>query len=117
MEVPQDVINKWQAVWQQICDMAYHNKNIVGHVYASSKVLGDIDQYKNASNFELITLDHSWTVVSQCKDENGKFLQARVVPELQEIYVPRKLFEAMGVYTWFQYSFPNCVILFWEDMQ
>lgn len=116
MEVPQDIIEEWQAIWQQICDMTYHGKNIVDHVYTTPNDIGDVEKYKNASNFELITLDHVWSLVSRCKDENGRFLQPRVVPELQEIYVPGILFETMGVYQWFKHSFPNCSILFWEHV-
>lgn len=117
MEVPRDEVQNWQVIWQKICDMAYYRNNIVKEVVTGWTEHGNIVDFKHeASNFEEITLEHTWKNFSQLKDDNGNFLEALVVPELQEIFIPRILFEAPGVYTWFQHSFPNCLILFWEDM-
>jgi hypothetical protein len=61
------------------------------------------------SNAVELTLDYTWEKYSKAHGD------PYVVPELKNIYVPRSLFECLGVYAWFQHSFPNCVIEFWED--
>jgi hypothetical protein len=43
----------------------------------------------------------------------GAFIEPKVVPELLYIKVPKVLFEDVGIYAWFKYSFPNCKIEFW----
>ena len=117
MEVPQAIIDKWQAVWQQICDMAYHRKNVSTGIIVESIGYSEIMKYTiNCKNFDLITLDHTWKQVSSTKNSDGSPLEALVIPELLEIYIPRILFETLGVYQWFKHSFPNCVICFWEDV-
>lgn len=116
MEVPREVINKWQAVWQQICDMAYHRKNLSSKIIVDRIGYSELMKYTiNSENFDLITLDHIWKQVSSTKNADGYPLEALVIPELLEIYIPRILFETLGVFQWFKHSFPNCVISFWED--
>jgi len=117
MEVPQDVIDKWQAVWKRITDMAYFHSNIVDNISVTKHDYHTLLMYSRSrcSNFDKITLDYEWKFVSTFKNVDGSFLEPMVVPELREIYVPRILFETMGVYSWFKHSFPNCTILFWED--
>jgi hypothetical protein len=116
MEVPQDVINKWQPIWQQICDMAYSRKNIVPTVSIEKFNYSDLLGYMlNSRNFDQITLDYTWKQTTSRKNTDGTPVEVFVVPELREIYVPRILFETLGVFQWFKHSFPNCSILFWED--
>ena len=117
MEVPQDIINKWQTVWKYITRMAYYRIDVVDNVSVTKHDYETLLKYSQSrcSNFDEITLDYEWTLVSRCKDETGTFRLPLVVPELREIYVPRILFETLGVYSWFKHSFPNCTILFWED--
>jgi hypothetical protein len=117
MKISQEEVLKWQLIWNRLCNMAYYRTDIANEVVTGRAEHGDIFDYQyEASNFQEITLDHTWKKFSSLKDENGNFLEALVVPEVQEIYVPRILFEGPGVYTWFLHSFPNCLILFWEDM-
>jgi hypothetical protein len=116
MEIPQYVVNKWQVVWQKICDMAYHRKDINAIVSVENSDYSELLKYMiNAKNFNLITLEHMWAQASSARNADGTHAEVFVVPELREIYVPRILFETLGVYTWFKHSFPNCSILFWED--
>lgn len=117
MEVPSKTVQKWQAVWHQICNMAYINSENTKTLSIPVEGYKELLEYKmkNYVNYEEILLDHTWQKFSLIKDENGDFLEAKVCPDLTEIYVPRILFETMGVFQWFQHSFPNCKILFWED--
>jgi len=117
MEVPQETVQKWQAIWQQICDMAYFRKNITDKVVIPMNDYTTILKYKTSryQNFHELTFDYQWQKNSSIRDESGYYLEALVVPELKEIYVPRILFQSMGVLNLFKHSFPNCLVLFWED--
>jgi hypothetical protein len=116
MEVPQDVIDTWQSVWRQVCDMAYYRKNVTTHIHINERNYPELLEYmKNAKNFDQITLDYTWAQTSSVKNADGTHIEVCVVPELLDICVPRILFETLGVYSWFKHSFPKCVILFWED--
>lgn len=108
---------KWQRLWSHVCDMAYFRKGIVSELV----VIPEEGEYEYLKKLDVewehayITLDYTWKNVSKLTNKHGEFLQTLVVPELEEIYVPRILFESPGVYSWFSYSFPNCKIFFWED--
>jgi len=116
MDVPQDVINKWQSVWQQICDMAYYRNNVTTSIFVETKKYTDLLKYMiNSKNFDQITLDYMWKQVSSVRGVDGNYIEPCVVSELTQIYIPRILFDTLGVYAWFKHSFPNCVICFWED--
>jgi hypothetical protein len=117
MEVPQETTKKWQAVWQQICDMAYFRKNITDKLVLPINDFTMLLKYKasHCVNFHELTFDYQWQKNSSIRDNNNYYLEALVVPELKEIYVPRILFHSMGVFNLFKHSFPNCLILFWED--
>jgi hypothetical protein len=117
MEIPQEIVQKWQAVWQQICDMAYLRKNITDTVVIPMIDYNTLLNYKTSRfvNFHELTFDYQWQKNSSIRDESGYYLEALVVPELKEIYVPRILFQSMGVFNLFKHSFPNCLIVFWED--
>jgi hypothetical protein len=94
----------WRSVWNQICDMAYYKKNIV------SQILVEVDEL----SMDDPTLDSVWAEYSKTKIDDA-YIGIHVIPELQKIFVPRELFEAPGVYTWFSHCFPNCVVTFWDD--
>ena len=104
-----DVINQWQRLWNTLCQMAYTREGIVEElcVYPSSNNEAAFYERNSCDNFEQLTLDYVWTEYSK------KFHTVLEVPELKKIYVPRALFECLGVYKWFEYSFPNCEIKFW----
>jgi hypothetical protein len=116
MNVPHDVINKWQAVWRGICDLAYSSKSPLDRVSIEKFNYNELLTYMiNSSNFEQITLDYTWKQVSSQRNVDGNYIEPVVVPELEEIYVPRILFVCPGVSQWFKHSFPNCSISYWED--
>lgn len=117
MGIPQQTLEKWQTIWQQVCEMAYYKKNVVEQLQISVDDYDSLIRYKNnhRDQFDELMLDFTWKQFSQNRDTNGNFIEALVVPELTFIYVPRILFETIGVYSWFKFSFPNCVIYFWED--
>lgn len=107
-----DVIKKWQGVWNQLCLMAYERRYITSKLMIYPETLNEQYFYERNSckNSDELTLDYMWQKYSGLKKE------AQVVPELTRIYVPRSLFECLGVYAWFKHSFPNCKIQFWEDI-
>jgi hypothetical protein len=117
MSIPRQTLEKWQTIWQQVCEMAYYKKNIVQQLQIPIDDYDSLITYKNIhrDQFDELMLDFTWKRFSQNRDANGNFIEAMVVPELTFIYVPRILFETIGVYSWFKFSFPNCVICFWED--
>lgn len=82
--------------------MAYYRKNVVSEFIVD----GLYDELLKLKNLEELTLDFQW--------KNYQQLKPLIIPELKYIYVPRILFESLGVYAWFKYSFPNCKIEFWE---
>ena len=93
-----------EDIWTQICEMAYYGKNIT-------------DKLIVQEDYELLedpTLDSVWEKFSNQKDEFGKFIEPQVVPELVKLHVPYALFHCLGVNSWFEHSFPNCVVSFWE---
>lgn len=92
----------WQETWQKLCDMAYYRKNVVSEFIVD----GLYEEILKLKNLEELTLDFQW--------KNYQELKPLIIPELKYIYVPRILFESLGVYAWFKYSFPNCKIEFWE---
>lgn len=112
MEVPKLTIEKWQTLWQQIYDMSYYRKNVVEEIITDVSEYDDLYKYQN---FNEITLEYIWKFNSSFKNVDGEYLHPLIVPELKKIYVPRFLFETLGVFEWFKYSFPKCKILFWED--
>ena len=116
MDVPQDIIDKWQNVWMQLCDMAYSRKDVSSTFSVEKFNYNELLTYMiNSKNFDLITLDHTWKQVSSQRNPDGTPVEPLVVAELYEIYVPHIMFASLGVFQWFKYSFPNCTILFWED--
>jgi|LakMenEpi03Aug12_release.lakeMendotaPanAssembly.Ray.scaffolds.fasta_scaffold526904_2 hypothetical protein len=109
MEPEQELINKWQNFWERLCRMAYYREGVVKKLEV---YIGDIDEYmkiKNCNYFPL-TLSYMWS-----KTSNESISDTQLVEELEHLFVPRILFETLGVYTWFEYTFPNCKIEFWED--
>jgi|688.fasta_scaffold191439_3 hypothetical protein len=116
MDIPEETIQQWQNIWQNICDMSYHRKDIVDSIRISMCDYQTLLEYSHFSrNFEQITLEHTWKKTSSLLDSNGTYIETQIVPELTKIYVPKLLFETFGVYAWFKQSFPNCSIEFWED--
>ena len=113
MELTNEQIKKWQAVWHRVCGLAFFRKNIVTKIIVDDT--DDIKHYRSCRNFEEVTLDYTWKFYSSLRDENGNYIDTLIVPELEQIYVPHALFEALGVHSWFKHSFPNCVISFWEE--
>jgi len=95
----------WQETWQRLCDMAYYRKNVVSE-FVVDGLLGDLEhELLESENIEELTLDFQW--------QKYQRLKPLVIPELKYICVPKILFESLGVYSWFRYSFPNCKIEFW----
>ena len=82
--------------------MAYYRKNVVSEIVTD----GTYEELLHSKNIEEMSLDFQW--------KNYNSLKPLVINELKYIFVPKILFESLGVYAWFRYSFPNCRIDFWE---
>jgi len=102
--------DKWQKVWKQVLDMAYngsHIESVISIPYDSIEY--DILKFwmKNDRESEQLTLEYVW---KQYDDTT-----LNVVPQLKTIYVPKILFDCLGVNTFMQTCFPCCQLVFWED--
>lgn len=106
----EDVISEWKAVWSKLCDMAYKRQGIQEEVCVIPTSSNEVHFYERNTchNYDELTLDYTWEKYSK------EYRDVYTVPELKRIYVPRSLFECLGVYKWFEVSFPNCKIEFWE---
>ena len=105
-------IKKWQKVWLALCDMAYTPgaqtyERIIVRSDLSDKQDAMLYSLKMATNQDLITFEHVWKKFDK--------YQLLVCNELKELYVPKVLFECLGVKYLLQTSFPNCEVKFWED--
>lgn len=119
-----ETIVAWKNVWDKICRMAYENDEPVseftmvpGHIRIEG-IAFHMDEAEQANyysrflplNSDVITLDHMWKYYSK---KHGTEMP-RVVPEFQNLHVPRSLFESIGINPWFQHSFPNCKVTYWS---
>jgi len=104
-------VNAWKDVWDAVLNMAYLQKDKVERIIVTSENPKDNEYYskKIPSNYHDITFESAW--LNFCAKNK---IESQVVPQLKEIFVPKALFECLGVYSFFMYSFPNCVIKFWD---
>lgn len=120
--------SSWDYIWRLLIDMAYSSKNIhlksiiiqsgsiVEHTDAKvtvrekerSSVHAKFYEKSDSTNIDLLTLEKAWR-------RYGGHEMPKVVPELERLFVPKVLFHCLGVNAWFQHSFPNCKIAYWED--
>ena len=116
MEAHQALAVKWQAVWRTICEMSYYRRCLTDQIVVQPEDYKVLEAYKNTNptEFHELTLDYKWKAYSQSRDSDNNFIEPQVVPELRRLFVPRILFESLGVYSWFRQSFPNCTVMFWE---
>lgn len=103
----------WQSLWTQICNMAYYRTDITDKI--QTRLDENLFNEFKKIDYSEYTFDYIWSNVSKNRDSDGFYVDAQVVPELKEIYVPRVLFECTGLYVFFRHSFPNCIISYWED--
>ena len=106
-----NTVSSWQKVWDRILSMAYLEANKVEKLLVFTKDSSDNTFYKRKipRNYPDINFEYAWSEFT--RNYKGEI---QIVPELKEIFVPRSLFECVGVYSFFKYSFPNCVIRFWD---
>jgi hypothetical protein len=115
MEVPQHVIQKWQAVWRKLLDMAYHGKDVTRQFLTDNTHYDDLYIWsKHARNFEQIQFISTWRKYD-IKDSDGNYIDPIQVPQLEHLYVPRILFDCLGIDTFMSECFPKCVVTYWED--
>jgi hypothetical protein len=122
----QETLSAWQEVWGIICKMAYENATGYNSIITTpsfmmvERTANDTLNEKEHSNYYNkkipdndydITLDHTWKKYSRMYPTS----ELSVNLQFEKLHVPRALFESLGIYRWFQYSFPNCKITFWEE--
>ncbi len=114
--IPTDVIAKWKSTWCQLLDMAYHGKNVSAYLFVNNFNYHDLYVWsKNEPEFEKLTFDYYWKQYSQLRGSNGAYLEPNIVPELKEMYIPRILFNTIGINTFIKICIPTCSITYWED--
>jgi hypothetical protein len=110
MDLPPKVVRKWQKLWHDLCEIAYHKGERVSSItteFSEEEYAMFVNAHNtNPAELQRISLEIIWKRYGRT--------EPNVVNELESIYVPRILFECLGVYPWFEYSFPNCKIEFWE---
>jgi len=118
MEAQSALFVKWPAVWRTICEMSYYRNFLTDEIVIPMENYELLETYKNINptEFHKLTLDHTWKQYSERRDMNSNFIEPQIVPELKYLFVPRILFDSLGVRSWFQFSFPNCKVEFWEDV-
>lgn len=121
-----DTIAGWKRVWDTICQMAYEKTGICDKIITTPgfmRIDGVEDNSKSESSHSRVYLKREClNDFSICLDIVWKYYSAQygpklphVIPELKEIHVPRILFETLGIKAWFNHSFPNCRIFFWDE--
>lgn len=119
-------IDAWQCIWDKICKMSYEGTDICerivtrpGVMHINGRVVQDRRETTHSQEYSrreplndyFLSLDNIW------KQYSGLYGSAdvKVIPELKQLVVPRALYESLGVQQWFRYSFPNCVVTFWNE--
>jgi hypothetical protein len=119
-------VEAWQGLWDKICRMAYDGKDVCesiitrpGIMHVNGRVLHDKRESTHSKEYArrdpvnsyFLTLDNVWKQYSQFHSPD----MPKVIPEFKELVVPYSLYECLGVQAWFQYSFPNCKVYFWDE--
>jgi len=107
-------IGLWQNVWRALCEMAYNKE---AKQYERVAVEPEEDELEESKYYErnrsrirnhhLLCLEEIWSKY----DRFEPFVNTR----LKELVVPRVLFECPGVRHFFEFSFPECEVVFWEE--
>ena len=87
--------------------MAYFRKNIKEEIVIPSRKI------VYSEFFEECKLDYEFKRITSRVNSLGMFIEPKVVPELVYLKAPKVLFEEVGIYAWFRYSFPNCKVELW----
>ncbi len=118
-----ETVSVWQNVWRTICKVAYENvydiqSEIItgpsGLIMKEGSLVEDnrefvhtqLYNFRGPKNYYELTLDHMW------KQFHG---EPHIIKSLKKLHVPRILFHDIGVRQWFAYSFPCCVVTFWDE--
>lgn len=104
-------IGAWRNVWNALCEMGYNPQatqysSIVVRSETSDKDDANAYGFYTVSNQHLICLNESWREY----DRKTPIINR----ELKYLYVPRVLFECLGVRNWFRHSFPECEVEYWS---
>lgn len=120
-----ETTSKWQAVWSDLCRMAYETHfcetlmtypdsvefEDVVHDTLPESAHSRFYAKQSPDNSEVLTLDYTWKRYSRTYADK----MPRVVPTFKHLRVPKALFESLGVAAWFKHSFPNCKVTYWDE--
>jgi hypothetical protein len=108
-----DTIKQWQDVWKKLCSLAYNNLDRETDkitVFSSVSEAEDDAFYERNStrirNHHLLCFDQIWRSYDS--------MTPTVNTTLRYIYVPRVLFDVLGINSFMKEVFPNCEVVFWK---
>lgn len=123
----QETVRDWQYTWETICLMTYENKEIVREIVTKPGIMvihgmvntskleyehSEIYEKRIPINDEEITLDYMWKMFS---NKHKDMQDLYIIEDFKHLHVPRALFENIGIKKWFEYSFPNCKVTYWNE--
>ena len=123
----QETVDSWVQVWETICKMAYEGEENTTSIITSPSFMiveenanDNLDEAEQSNYYKKrypdndyeITLDCTWKKYSRMYSHLNNSL---INLGFERLHVPRPLFENLGIYLWFKYSFPNCKITFWGE--
>jgi hypothetical protein len=108
-QVSLETVSQWKNFWRQLCDMAYYRRGVCEKLIVLPKKDSDKSLYLSGKlkNEKELHFDTVWKEYSHVGD-------LQKVPQLKELYVPLDLFVCPGVWSFMEYCFPNCKIVFWD---
>lgn len=122
----QETLDSWTQVWETICKMAYEGNESISSMITSPSFMiveelanDNLNEAEHSNYYKKrypdndyeITLDCMWKKYSRMYPTHDPCVNL----SFERLHVPRPLFESLGIYPWFRYSFPNCKITFWEE--
>lgn len=123
----QETVNDWTQVWETICKMAYEGTESTSTILTTPSFMmveetanDNLNEIEHSNYYKKKYPDNEYEITLDCVWKK----YSRMYPYmdyplvnlgLERLHVPRTLFESLGIYPWFKYSFPNCKITFWEE--
>jgi hypothetical protein len=107
-------IGLWQTVWRAVCEMAYNRS---AQQYSTIVVEPEADKFEELQFYERNSTrirNHHLLCFQEIWSKYDRF-EPFVNSQLTELVVPRVLFECPGVRHFFEFSFPECKVVFWGE--
>lgn len=123
----QETVDDWSQVWETICKMAYEGKQTTSAILTTPSFMmveesanDNLSEGEHSSYYRKKYPDNEYDITLDCTWKKYSRMYSHMKDPLinlgfERLHVPRPLFESLGIYPWFRYSFPNCKITFWEE--